>query len=433
VSETPPPNPAPQTGSSSPTPPDGEATREGFIEHFLAWTDSVPAPEVFRLWTAISVVGAIVERRVWMRTGPTNFLFPNLFVFLVGPPGVGKTQAMMPASNLVRKAQITRIAPNDVTKQSLLDVLGETPSILTIPPATIIDYHALYLMIRELSNFMSQYDLALAGILTDLFDCPPENDERKRTNKAGKAIVKPTLSMIAGTATKNLGRTISGDLWGQGFMARVILIHSAEKRLVDIFSYDEDNADIAVHDGIPPTLVHELQQIASMKGPMRWEADAQLAFNTWVAKDCAPAPTHGKLIEYNTRRWLHVTKLSMISALSNGDKTVDLWDFHRAKKWLEDAEKGIPEIFKEMASHSDGEVLRELHRHAWAVYSVKKIVSYEDLAEFLHTRVASRDLDRMIQTAEGVGLLSRNAGTAGTTAKYKPTAKFDYRQEGEEL
>lgn len=437
------PAPPPPTSSLASEPPAGAlppsddsdtpGRRLGLIEQYIEWTSGVPAPEIFRLWMAISAVGAIVERKVWLRTGPANFLYPNTFVFLVGPPGTGKTQAMVPMTNALRKAEVLRMAPNDMTKQSLLDRLGEKASVLSLPgpPPVIIDYHALYIVSRELSNFMSQYDGDLAGLLTDLFDCPPENDEQKRSHNRGRAIVKPTLSLIAGTATKNLGKTISGDLWGQGFMSRVILVHSAEQHKVDIFAFENDELAVSDYNPsgvVPSELVETIREIAKLKGPIRWAEAAREAFNHWrMEKNCEPVPRHSKLVEYAARRWLHVAKLSMISALSDLRMTVELEDFRRGKMWLEQAEAGMPEIFREMATHSDGEVLREFHHAMWQLAATRpgKLVRYEDMVAWLSQRVASRDVERMIVTATDGGWFGRTAGTQGSSATYRPLPKFD--------
>ena len=178
----------------------------GVIEQYLEYTKDAPTPKVFRLWSAIHAVGAAGERRIWTTLG-TNKLYPNLFIFLVGPPGIGKTQAINPMSEMLRKSQAVGLAPTDMTKQGLLDALVGFSKGAVIDGLPF-DYHFMSICISELSNFMSQYDAALAGLLTDLFDCPPINEEKKRSG-AGKTIPFPGISFIIGTATENLGNTIS--------------------------------------------------------------------------------------------------------------------------------------------------------------------------------------------------------------------------------
>lgn len=363
---------------------------------------------------------------MWTKTGKTNQVFPNLFIFLVGPPGTGKTQALVPAMDMLRKSEATQLAPNDVTKQSLLDALSEAGRAIANPPGrkeALYEYHYLTLAVRELSNFMSQYDNQLAGMLTDIFDNPPVNAERKRTSKGSGAIINPSLAILAATATKNLGKTIHGDMWGSGFMSRVLLVYSAETPFVDIFAHDDDTPL-----EYPKDLIQHLTKISDLKGPMTWTPAAQAAFTEWRKEGEKPVPTHGKLVEYCARRWLHIVKLSMTAALSELRLEVTVEDFLLARKWLEEAEVVMPEIFRDMQSHSDGEILQELHMHMWQLYmtSGKKPVTASALTAWLVGKVASRDIARLIEVGEQAGLYNRMAGTSGPTAQYKPVANTNF-------
>lgn len=387
----------------------------------MAWTNGIPSPVAFRKWAAIYAVGASVRRQVWTELVNGRPIYPNLFLFLVGPPGVGKTEAITPAGEHLRKSDTAKLAPNDITKQGLLDKLAHASEAVTFPgpPPVIEEYHYMALVIRELSNFMNQYDSALAGILTDLFDNPPVNSESKRSG-AGVDIVRPGLSMLAGTATKNLGKTISGDLWGQGFMSRVIMVYSADQPPVRFFQ-----KTAVKREPVDVDMVQMLGRIGENKGEMLWSEDAMVAFTKWYEDGQQPVPNHSKLVEYNARRFLHVTKLTMIAALSHERMNIELEDFQTGRAWLEEAEAAMPEIFKEMVIHSDGEILREMHMAMWGLYSLaKRPITYGQMANFLMTKVAARDIPRLIEAAEGAKLFERSAGTSGMTATYVPQANF---------
>lgn len=366
----------------------------------------------------IVAIGSAVGRRVWTELIEGRPIYPNFFVFLVGPPSVGKTEAMSPVAEHLRKSDTVRLAPNDVSKQGLLDKLSKATQVVNRHvngELRVEEYHYLAIFIRELSNFMSQYDAPLAGILTDLYDNPPVNDETKRGN-GDTVIVRPSISMLAATATKNLGATISGDLWGQGFMSRIIMVYSGDKPRVKFFQKNG-----VKRDEYCPAIVDGLAKVGAMRGEMFWAQDAGDAFNTWIEEGMRPAPTHSKLGEYNGRRYMHVAKLAIVSALNDLRMEITLGDFLRAREWLVSAERDMPEIFKEMAVHSDGEVIRELHMHLWSIYArTKKPLDRALLVSFLSNKVASREIPRLIEAMEGGALIDRMAGTDGLTAKYIP-------------
>ena len=100
------------------------------IQLFMSYTEQTPSPPIFRLWAGIALVAGALERRVWSSTG-TLTTYPNLFVFLVGAPGVGK-QVVDDVGELWGAAcapdGITpafHVAPDNMTKASMIDELSK--------------------------------------------------------------------------------------------------------------------------------------------------------------------------------------------------------------------------------------------------------------------------------------------------------------------
>jgi hypothetical protein len=101
-----------------------------FITDFVAFTEDDWSPELFRRWTAISMVAAALERRVWVKTGP-RVTFPNLYTFLIGRPGAGKgvidraktimRSVLMPGT----KDPAFWMSPVDMTAAGMVDALVE--------------------------------------------------------------------------------------------------------------------------------------------------------------------------------------------------------------------------------------------------------------------------------------------------------------------
>jgi hypothetical protein len=395
----------------------GQRPGIGLIDRWLGFTEALPTPLLFRLWAGIHMVGSAVERRVWTQLGGGNRLYPNLYVFLVGPPGVGKSQALSPAMRLLRKSAACKLAPNDMTKQGLLDALLESGSAGMIDGQPF-DYHYMAAYISELSNFMSKYDGALAGVLTDIFDCPDVNEEYKRGKGESLLIPSPGMSMLVGTATQNLGATISDELWGSGFMARVIMVYSADIILPeDIFRVQPDHAEDA------NAIASALARIGKLQGPMTWDPLAQKELNEFLRSSKKDAPLHNRLEHYGTRRWLHLAKLTMIGALQRESMTVTRPDMDMAREWLLDAEAFMPEIFKDMVRHEDGGIYVEMAAQFFPVYlSTRRPIAAATLYKWLSSRVAAHQVERFLQIAVAAGYLNRVAGTEGLDAEYIPVS-----------
>jgi hypothetical protein len=373
-----------------------------FINTFVTETDKVPSPRIFRLWSAITTVSGALERKVWT-TGAGGAIYPNLFTLLVGPPASGKTMAIRQTAALWRKLKGLHLSPDNVTKASLIDVLSRSMRTVMNGSTTPYIFSALAAPVSEFGVFFTHYDMEFLSTLTHIYDSPPFHSEERRTT--GKVeINKPHLVMLAGTQPDFLATFLPSEAWGQGFTSRLIMIYASRAPQFDIFSPISVNAD---------QLVPILEQIFSLKGEFVWTRSAAEELNTWNRANCPPTPQHSKLLNYNGRRALHTVKLAMISSASRSPELViTVEDFERAKDWLLQAEKTMPDIFASMNQRSDAQVIQDLHYHLYQIYSrvaldKRKPVTEKDVYSFLQNRVPSDRILRIIEVAEKSGHLRR--------------------------
>lgn len=92
---------------------------------------------------------------------------------------------------------------------------------------------------------------------------------------------------------------------------------------------------------------------------------------------------------------------------------ITLSDFNRAKDWLLDAERWMPDIFREMLGKSDGQLLKELHMALYAAWARngQKPLPAAFIWNFLQTRTTADRIERIINTAEKANIIARVAGT----------------------
>src|SRR5262245_3902739 len=96
-----------------------------WIDSYVEFTEILPSPLIFRRWVAIFFLAAAMERKIWVRTMGSP-LYPTLFTLLVGPPGIGKGQAIYPGEALLREVPNVHVGPSDMTGASLIDALNES-------------------------------------------------------------------------------------------------------------------------------------------------------------------------------------------------------------------------------------------------------------------------------------------------------------------
>ena len=95
---------------------------DDWLEGFLKFTFNSEPPRMFRLWTAISVVAACLQRKCVLHWGSLDF-YPNMYVVLVAPSGKArKGTAMIPGLKLLREMGV-KLASNYVTRQALISDL----------------------------------------------------------------------------------------------------------------------------------------------------------------------------------------------------------------------------------------------------------------------------------------------------------------------
>lgn len=326
-----------------------------WIEGYVRYTEDRRSPEIFRRWAAIAAVAATLERKVWTRTFAD--VYPNLYVFLVGPAGSGKGVSYTPVVKMIEQWEFNRIAPTRVSIQSLMDALAKSHHRIVIPrQKDFVEYHSLKIFVPELSVFFHTYENQFAANLTDIWDGTQKYEEHKRTNGKQLTIVNPILNILACDTPQHLQRLLPDGAWTEGLMSRVIMVYSeAPQKKRSMFEKLENNVELE------QDVAHDLRQIDMLCGPMEMTPEAQMAFDKWDLEDGqAPKPTHPKLESYCERRPHQLVKLSMIASASRGaSMKITEDDFYLALSWLVEIEENLPLAFTRMAYSQDRATMDE--------------------------------------------------------------------------
>lgn len=279
-------------------------------------------------------------------------LHPNLYTFIVGHPGVGKTRTIRAARAYAAELTDFHFAPTSVSGASLVDsLLGAKRSIIQLPDPPI-EYNSIMIAADELGAFMHKYDDEMVGILSAFYD-PDPYGQRRRGGDLKIMIKSPQVNILAGTTPSNLMKFMPEGAWDQGFTSRIIMIFSDERIVGDDFN--------AVNKPLSADLLYDIRIINSLVGKYTVTEDYRSAVNNWRALNEQPVPSHPKLIHYNTRRRVHLYKLSMVAAASTSNRlTLSKADFNTAMGWLLEAESSMPEIFKAGAVGADAKAMEEV-------------------------------------------------------------------------
>lgn len=340
-----------------------------------------------------------------MRTS-RGYLFPNLYVILVGPAGAGKTIAASEAYDIIKELENHHIAPTAVSRASLIDSLFDAERKVVLPKETppVMSYNALAIYSNELGTLIPAYENDFIHVLTDLYD-GKRYQERKRTAKLELTMPNPVLNFLAATTPSFLNQLLPEGAWDQGFISRTTLVYSGPGADIDLF--DQIETDTVMQSA----LVNDLRQIGadSFSGGFSFEPDAVEAIRAWAKSGYEPRPSHPKLQHYVTRRPPHLLKLCMISSASTSNsRIVTLDNYVEAFGWLCEVEHAMNDIFKSMQVGGAARIVDETWFWAyewWLKHKKEKPIPEGLLWEFMSARAPIGDVPRLIDYMIRTGVL----------------------------
>lgn len=376
-----------------------------FVDEFLALTDSLRSPRGFRLWTAISILSAVLERRAWTVTD-VDRLYPNQYIILAGSPASGKTVMVSFARNILKQLSAQKggiyLGPDNPTKASFLREFAKSAKI-SINGLGVPYYSAMTVLCMELGVFISKYEKDFIADLTTIYDNPPIYTAPRAVSES-VVVEAPTLNIIAAATPDALGDTFPEIAWTQGFTSRFIFVYGATpKQYRDPFKRRAET-DLTRFKTFLSEIFNEIH------GEFLWDEDAQTDLRYWLnEKQMDPVPTYGRLLHYCGRRNEHVMKLAMISAVSaQRGLNVTLADLHRAQDWLFTTEKIMPDVFRAMTQRSDKQLLDDAHYHfftTWSRLKDKKPINERDVWNWFAAKAPHDKIAGLVEAMTRTGRL----------------------------
>ena len=373
-------------------------------------TSALQTPDNFRLWGAIGTVSAALQRNVWIETvvGP---VFPNTFVMLLAPPGVGKNVILSRVKTYLSQIDSIHFGRSDMTRASLVDELelGEVPA---DPLKGIESYNSLTIVMPEFGTMFSEYELQFISVLANLWDCE-DYTESKRAAKTDIYLERVQLTMIVGTQPGFLRQVIPPIAWEQGMMSRMILVYAGEVEPVALFS---GRKRAKTRD---TWLRKNIQKIGKLRGHFDITKDAVEYLERFNRVAKREGPDHLLLYHYKSRRMLHYLKLIQIAAAAKGKMQINEEDCERAMGWLVEAETNMAEGLGDMtaAGRNKENILMDTWRFVVQEYDGENPVPTEKISRFLATMVQPFQIKQVIDAMVQTGHLRFYSGKG-----YKPGA-----------
>lgn len=350
---------------------------------------------MFRKWAGIFTIAAAMEMRTYLQT--SSPLYPNLYIFIVGAPGVGKNRIIRVAKRYMNEIPEFHFAPTSLTGAALVDTLAASKRFIAQLPEPPIEYYNTVITAEELTAFMHKYDDEMVGLLSAFYDPDPYAQSRRGRDIKIK-IDRPQVNLMSGTTPSNLIQLMPESAWDQGFTSRVILVHSDERIVGDDFAGTSREME--------DDLIHDIKMVGALSGEFKVTQEYRNAVNDWRALGEPPIVNHPKLLHYKTRRRVHLYKLSMVSCADRSDVlllTKD--DFNRALGWLVEAEQFMPDIFTAGSTGTDARAIDEIAHYINLSDSGDGVPEHK-IVNFARTRVPMHSILRVIEIMVASGQIS---------------------------
>jgi hypothetical protein len=320
-----------------------------WLDAYLEYTENTESPTSYHTWCGLATISGALQRKVYLRWGIGQVIYPNLYVVLIGPSGrTRKGVALGIAKDILRQVPGVTIAPESSSgKQSTILVMKRAGLDFTDPTDNKTKRHcSVTAFSEELSVFLGQGDIAYLSSLTDWYDS--KDDWEYETVGRGKDSIKGVcLNLVGGTAPDWIQSMIPHEAVGGGFTSRVIFIVEESKRKIV-----PEHTMTVREQQLQEMLVRDLERISKLKGEVLMSREAKELYVEWyvqqtqAAEAGKPAIDDPRFAGYNERRATHIRKLLLVcSAASSDDLIIQPDDFRRAIRLLESAERNMHKTF----------------------------------------------------------------------------------------
>lgn len=374
---------------------------DNWLDAYLTFNENSEPPTIYHKWVAVSIVAAVLRRKVHLPWGPLTF-YPNFYIVLVGPPGrCRKGTSMKPGYNLLRELGI-KMAAESITREALIRELKDASDSNIDPTSGSIDLHSsLTIYSPELTVFLGYNNHQLMSDLTDWFDCGDRWTYRTK-NMGTDDISGVFVNLIGATTPDLIQSTLPLDAIGGGLTSRMIFVYADKKsKTVAIPFVSMEVQTIRQH------LLHDLEQISMMQGPFRVTKQFTEDWTAWYTNaDNHQIFNDGRLAAYEERRPTHILKLCMIMSVMRDksmQKVITSEDLQNAVALLEETEIQMRQTFGGVGKASNVGVMSKM---LTMLGEAKMLTRSQLINAFCHD-VTIQGLDEVLNTLEAMRSVRR--------------------------
>lgn len=313
-----------------------------WIEAYDEYTESWEPPKIFNKWVGLATISIALQRRVWLEEANSK-IYPNLYIVLAAPSGVGKTTAMREAIPFIEPLGV-KVSPAKITAAQLaVDIEG------AVKDDEDLGIYTPYLIwAEELPSWLGPdaYKSGMLADLTALYDCPKEWEKQTKTRKT-QTIAAPYVCLLGGTTPQGIFDVLPPGVVGQGLTSRILFVYADynDKRVVEKAWGEKQEL-------LKQALWMDIQTIASLKGGMKLSDVARALWADYYLNRPRPEEEFNdyRLQAYASRKPFIAKKLAVLYSVSESDELmVEAHHLEKAMIALQELDPGQKQVYGEIA------------------------------------------------------------------------------------
>lgn len=377
------------------------------------------APAQFNIWAGMSAVGAVLKNKIYLKHG-TYTIYPNQYIVLVSPPGIGKGQAIHPPYNIAKEQGLINVISDRITAPRIIERLASgTPSQLMSNQGALHmgkDGSAV-LFSTELPTLLTSSDWMLQ-FLCDAWD---RNEFYYDTKNSGSATIKGMCTSLIGACTPDYIKKLNRDAMAainSGFTARTVFVYAEDKS--KIIPWPKSLEDSASGRKAIKEHTEDLSHISTLSGPVSFSPDAKLlyeqSYKTMVTRIDDDTEV---VLNFRARMPVHILKTAMImSAAENDSLYITRKNMYDAFHLVGDVLKNLDRAFRGVGESS----LAENQAKVEDLVERRLVMTRESILSQVYRNCSVKDLDEILQILTLSGRIK--AVNQGGKVIFKPAHKL---------
>lgn len=388
---------------------------QSWLAAYSEFTMNSEAPDLFNFWTGVSTIAGALRRHVWIDEVKFKW-FPNFYIIFVAPAGVvTKSTTMSVGMSLLRQVDGVKMGPGSMTWQGLTWTLQESLQLVPYGEDGASDYmpmSAITCEVSELGTFLDPRDGTLSSVLIDLWDGKEVPWERWLRSNDNTRIENPWINIIAATTPSWLKENFTEIMIGGGLTSRVVFVFAEEKKT--LIPYISRRTVRENHAELEAALVHDLTEIATIKGPYQLTDEAYEWGDKWYEDHWRNPPDHlrgSRFQGYRARKQTHMHKLAIIlSASESNDRIITLAHMKLAEQLVSSTEYDMHKVFDSIGV---GDEAKNIDHILESLLSAGGSLPRQALLQQCFKQMSNQEFTEAMNAAVQAGFVSITATGAG--------------------